>query len=67
MPHRNAPLTELGRLRLARCAGRLNDGLNAEQTLERITTALSEYAGDHHSDDTALVLLRVPFPAEERP
>ncbi|WP_185844422.1 PP2C family protein-serine/threonine phosphatase [Nonomuraea sp. WAC 01424] len=43
------------------------DGLNAEQTLERITTALSEYAGDHHSDDTALLLLRVPLPAEEKP
>lgn len=43
------------------------DGLNAEQTLERITTALSGHAGDYHSDDTALLLLRVPHHGERPP
>ncbi|SEG79958.1 GAF domain-containing protein [Nonomuraea solani] len=43
------------------------DGLNAEQTLERITTALSGHAGDYHSDDTALLLLRVPHHGEQPP
>ncbi|SEH03118.1 Serine phosphatase RsbU, regulator of sigma subunit [Nonomuraea solani] len=43
------------------------DGLNAEQMLERITSALTVHTGGYHSDDTALLLLRLPHPTEQRP
>ncbi|MGW3353314.1 PP2C family protein-serine/threonine phosphatase [Nonomuraea rubra] len=35
-------------------------GLNADQILDRITAALTAHAGNYRSDDTALLLLRVP-------
>ncbi|TMR24486.1 GAF domain-containing protein [Nonomuraea zeae] len=44
---------------LAGCAG-----LDADGMLERITTALTRHAGNHRSDDTALLLLRVPLDDE---